>query len=187
MIQADNTKTKKAATSAGVIARRIDKIRAREDWFRLIRRIVIICIIGWILFSHVLLVTQMKGQDMFPSVKDGDLVIAYRLQKEYVKGDIVVCEIDGRQYIGRIVANATDVVNIGESGTLVVNGTLQSGEIVFPTYAKDSVSYPYRVPEGHVFLLGDHRTESTDSRDFGPVPVEKVLGKVLTILRRREI
>ena len=170
-----------------MIAGRIERIRTRTDWRNLIFRLILIGAIGWILFAEVLLITQMKGQDMFPAVKDGDLVIAYRLQKEYAKGDIVVCEIDGRRYIARVAAVETDVINIGESGSLTVNGANQENEIVYPTYGREMLTYPYQVPEGHVFLLGDHRTEAIDSRDFGPVPVQKICGKVITILRRREI
>lgn len=56
---------------------------------------------------------------------------------------------------------------------------------MYPTYAKEGLEYPYRVPEGHVFVLGDYRTNATDSRDFGPIPMKQVEGKVITILRRR--
>ena len=188
MIHSAKKQRKKPLAPADVIARRIERIRSRADWLHLIGRLLLIGALGWLFFTQVLLVTQAKGQNMFPAVKDGDLVIAYRLQREYVKDDIVVCEIDGRQYIGRIVAKDSDVVTIGESGSLGINGATQGGEkIIYPTYGREPLEYPYRVPEGHVFLLGDHRTEATDSRDFGPVPMEKVLGKVITILRRREL
>lgn len=181
-------KTRKPISPEEAISLRRERLRTRRDWLSLIFRLILIGAAGWILFTQVLLITQAKGQNMFPAVKDGDLVIAYRLQKEYVKNDIVVCEIDGGQYIGRIVANSGDVVTIGESGALVINGTTQGGEkVIYPTYAREPLTYPYKVPEGHVFLLGDYRTSAEDSRDFGPVPKEKVLGKVITILRRREL
>ncbi len=59
----------------------------------------------------------------------------------------------------------------------VVNGAVQSGEILYPTYAKDALEYPYTMPEGCFFVLGDYRTQSEDSRDFGPVPLEDVQAK----------
>ena len=68
-----------------------------------------------------------------------------------------------------------------------MNGTPQSGEILYPTYPKEGMEYPYRVPEGTVFVLGDYRTQTEDSRDFGPVSLDDVEGKVITILRRRGI
>ena len=150
-------------------------------------RIALIVLAGWLLLSKVFLITQAKGQNMFPAMKDGDLVIAFRLQRDYFKGDVVVCEVDGKPYIGRIAARENDLVALDDTGRITVNGTVQSGEIIYPTYAREPLEYPYRVPEGKIFLLGDYRIESEDSRDFGPVPIEQVEGKVITILRRREL
>ena len=76
-------------------------------------------------------------------------------------------------------------MTLDDSGTLLVNGTVQSGEILYPTYAEGELEYPYAVPEGYVFVLGDYRTQTTDSRTLGAVPMGDVKGKVITILRRR--
>ena len=82
----------------------------------------------------------------------------------------------------------TDVITIDDTGQLLVNGTPQTGEIAFPTYAKKGIKkYPYRVPKGCVFLLGDYRTQTKDSRDYGPIKMEDVKAKVITVLRRREL
>ena len=78
-------------------------------------------------------------------------------------------------------------VRMDDSGTLIINGTTQGGEIMYPTYAKEGMEYPYRVPEGNAFLLGDYRTQTEDSRDFGPVPLNNIQGKVITIVRRRGV
>ena len=88
---------------------------------------------------------------------------------------------------GRIVARATDVVTIDGTGSLTVNGTTQTGEILYPTYPDEdgSLTYPYTVPENCVFVLGDYRTRATDSRLLGAVSLDQVEGKVITILRRR--
>ena len=131
------------------------------------------------------MITQVSGNAMFPAVKDGDLVIAFRIQQEYAKNDVVVYTADGEIRIGRIVARALDVVTLDDSGKLLVNGTNQAGEILYPTYAKEGLIYPYAVPDDHVFVLGDYRTQTEDSRDFGPILMENVQGKVITILRRR--
>ncbi len=187
MIQAARQRANARVTPAAVIEKRLEDARFRTELKQLIVRIIVIGVAAWLLLSEVFLITQARGQNMFPAVKDGDLVIAFRLQKEYVKGDIVVCEVNGRQYIGRIGANQTDNINLDETGSVTVNGTVQGGEIIYPTYARDTLSYPFHVPDGQVFLLGDYRTVSEDSRDFGPVPYNQVQGKVITILRRREL
>lgn len=176
---------KQEETSAGIITSRRNRALERQGYISLLIRVLFLVLAGWILFSQVFLITQASGNAMFPSVKDGDLVVAYRLQREYAKNDVVAYTVDGKTHIGRIVAGATDVVTLDDSGTLLVNGTAQSGEILYPTYAKEGIEYPYQVPENHVFLLGDYRTQAKDSRDFGAIPKENVKGKVITILRRR--
>ena len=86
------------------------------------------------------------------------------------------------------IKQETDVITIDDTGQLLVNGTPQTGEIAFPTYAKKGIKkYPYRVPKGCVFLLGDYRTQTKDSRDYGPIKMEDVKAKVITVLRRREL
>ena len=176
---------KKNETLAGIITDRRNRALDRQDWISLLLRLLFLVLAGFILFTQVFMVTQISGNEMFPAVKDGDLVIAFRMQQDYFKNDVVVYTANGETRIGRLVARGTDVVGLDDSGELRVNGTNQAGEIMYPTYAKEGLEYPYEVPEGHVFVLGDYRTQTEDSRDFGPIPVEDLQGKVITILRRR--
>ena len=148
---------------------------------------VLLAIIVWVLLTEVFVFTQASGNSMFPAVKDGDLLIGYRLQRTYAKNDIVLYEHDGKLCVGRILGRASDLVSLNDGGTLIVNGSAQSGEILYPTYAKDGLEYPYTVPEGTVFILGDYRTQATDSRDFGPVALADVKAKVITLVRRRSL
>ena len=175
--------------AAGVKAirkRRYAAENARDAW-SLVLRVAVLAALAWVLFTQVFLLTQAKGSSMFPAVKDGDLLICYRLQKTYAKNDVVVYTQGGKLRVGRILGREGDLVALDDSGTLVVNGAVQSGEILYPTYAKDALEYPYTVPEGCFFVLGDYRTQSEDSRDFGPVPLEDVQAKVITLLRRRSL
>lgn len=126
-------------------------------------------------------------QQHVPAVKDGDLLIGYRLQGTYAKNDVVLYEQDGKLRVGRVLGRENDLIALDDSGTLIVNGSAQSGEILYPTYAKDTLEYPYTVPADSVFILGDYRTQSEDSRDFGPVALTDVKAKVITLLRRRSL
>lgn len=176
---------KKIETISGIITARRNRALDRQGYINLIFRILFLVLAGWGLFTQVFLITQVSGNAMFPAVKDGDLVIAFRIQQEYAKNDVVIYTAGSEAHIGRIVAREADVVILDDSGKLLVNGTNQAGEILYPTYAKEGYTYPYAVPDGHVFILGDYRTQTEDSRDFGAIPMENVQGKVITILRRR--
>lgn len=176
---------KRASSTAEVITKRRRALYTKKGYINLLIRIILLLAASYILFTQVFLITRAKGNDMFPAIKDGDLVVAFRLQKEYVKNDVVVYKANEVAYIGRVVARETDVVTLDDSGKLLVNGTEQRGEIVYPTLAKEGINYPLRIEEQRLFVLGDHRMEATDSRDYGPLDLKQVKGKVITILRRR--
>lgn len=179
------SKQKKVATAADVIRARRIALNTRQEYVSLFSRVVVLALAAYVIFTQVFLITRNKGLGMFPAMKDGDLIIAYRLQRDYAKNDVVVFERDGIQEVGRIIACENDVVAIDENGTLRVNGTVQTGEIMYPTYIKDGLKYPYEVPEGHVFIMGDYRTNTVDSRDYGSVSNKNLKAKIITILRRR--
>jgi signal peptidase I len=87
-----------------------------------------------------------------------------------------------------VVATAGDVVDINEDG-LVINGALQQEPRIHEATERyeEGVIFPLTVPEGHVFVLAASRTDATDSRIYGPVEIEDTLGKVMTVIRQRNI
>lgn len=176
---------RKTADIAKVIARRREGVIARQETWALVRRVLLLTVVAVLVLTQVFLVTQVEGNDMYPALRDGDLVIVYRLQSKFSRGDIVAYEVDGVRHFGRIVAQAGDMVNITESGTLLVNGQLESGEILFPTTSADGEEFTCKVESGCVFVLGDYRTQAEDSRHFGSIPLSDVEGKLITLLRRR--
>lgn len=179
--------TKKDISISDVIRKRRTDVVIADGYRSLAIRIIVLMAALWLFLTEVFLITQVNGNDMFPAIKDGDLVFAYRLQADFAKNDVIVFEVDGQRRVGRIIGREGDVINMDDGGNLQVNGTTQGGDIMYPTYAKEGYTYPYVVPEDHVYILGDYRTQTTDSRDFGPVPEENIDGKVITILRRRGI
>lgn len=182
-----DAKEKKQEESKDIIAKRRERVAVRQGYISLLVRVIVIAAAAYVFFNYVFLITQNSGLGMFPALKDGDLTVVFRLQQSYSGDDVVSYLVDGERHFGRIVASEGDVVTLDDTGTLIVNGTVRSGEILYPTYAKDGIEYPYRVPEGCIFVLGDYRTQTEDSRDFGPISMDNVEGKVITILRRRGI
>lgn len=180
-------KAKKEISISEVIKKRKYNLAVRADYISLLLRVAAILLIGYLLFTYVCMLMRNTGMGMFPAIQDGDLLLAYRLEETYVRDDAVIYETDGKLTTGRIIAREGDNVRMDDSGTLYVNGTAQSGEIMYPTYAKDGIEYPFKVPEGTVFILGDYRTQAYDSRDHGPVPLDDIKGKIFILLRRKGI
>jgi len=125
---------------------------------------------------------------MLPMVKDGDLVMFYRLDKNYGINDLILLEFQGGRQIRRVVAKSGDTVDITEDG-LIVNGSLvQEHEIYEETSVYvQGIDYPVTVGTDEVFVLGDARCNATDSRIYGLVKTNHTLGKVITVIRRRNL
>lgn len=179
-------KKKKKTTFSEIIAARRERLIIRDGYIGLLFRVALLAAAGWLLFTQVFLVTQNAGLGMFPALKDGDLMVVYRLQESFSRNDVVTYTAEKKRYVGRVMASGGDVVMIDEDGKFYVNETNITGEILYPTYASGTeIGYPYTVPQGSVFILGDYRTNTIDSREFGAIPLEDVEGKVISILRRR--
>lgn len=125
---------------------------------------------------------------MNPAIRDGDLVMFYCLDKNYVVGNVLLLEYDGQRQVRRVIAAAGDTVDITEDG-LMINGALQQEPEIYQKTQRyaDGVVLPLTVGEGQVFVLGDARENAIDSRVYGVVNVTDTFGKVITILRRRNI
>lgn len=162
------------------------QLATRQGYFALLTNVIIMVAVILVTFSLVFSISIAHGTNMYPAVLDGDIVFGYRLDRDFIKNDVVVCTVNGRQEIARVVAKEGDSVDITEDGLLYVNGTQQTGEIAFLTMPGGQ-QYPLTVPEGCVYLLGDYRPQTYDSRDYGPVEVKKVKAKVVCIFRRRGI
>lgn len=155
---------------------------------RFAKTLVLAVLAVLVCFVFVFGVYVQKGTDMYPRIRDGDLIFFFRLDKSHVINDVLTYEVDGKRYTGRYVAMEGDVVDINEKGQLLVNGNVQIEEVYYPTFKMGTdIVYPYKVPEDHLFMLGDFRTNATDSRSLGAIQQDDIDGKVITFIRRRGI
>ena len=117
---------------------------------------------------------------MSPTLLDGDFVVYTRIVPEYHKGDIVSIRVaSGDYYVKRIIATAGDLVDLAD-GKIFVNGTEVDGQWAYGDTLEEAgaIIYPYKVREGNVFVLGDNRTVSLDSRFFGEVNLRQIRGRI---------
>lgn len=177
------------------------KVRKREngvkDYQRLIIRIIAFVLVLWLLLFVFLGVTTMPNVDMSPNIKSGDMVLFYRLDKTPAAQDVIVfrkTDSSGKKLtmVSRVVAVEGDVVEITGEGVLLVNGNAVSesnvyDKITLPVDADFAPEFPLTLGKDECFVLGDKRSEATDSRVFGPVLKSEILGTVITILRRNNI
>lgn len=185
-MMADNPSRASLLTPTLVIDKRMEQLHFRGVLISLLAKLAVIILAVFLTFTLIFGVAIQKGEGMYPRVRDGDLMLYYRLTSSFENGDIITLTRNGVRYTGRIVAKAGDTVNTSAEGKLIVNGAIQYEEIYYETYTQGStLTYPYTIPENSFFILGDMRTGASDSRDIGAVTKDEIEGKLITILRRR--
>ena len=143
-----------------------------------------------LLFTFVMRLIGVDGHSMVPTLQDGDrlLVLNAGLCGDYRQGDIVVLRKESFMdslIVKRVIATEGQVVDIDFlSGTVFVDGTpLHEDYINEPTYTAEGTEFPLTVPEGSVFVMGDNRNHSNDSRDarLGTVDTRYLIGRAVLV------
>jgi signal peptidase I len=123
---------------------------------------------------------------MAPMVKSGDLVMFYRLDRDYSIGDLLLLDFNGETQVRRVIAKEGDVVDIDDRG-LKINGSWQQENSIFQEtwQYEEGIDFPVTIGPGQLFVLGDARDNATDSRIYGPIDAKNTLGTVVTVIRQR--
>lgn len=140
-----------------------------------------------LLFTFVGRVVVVDGESMRETLQDHDLVLLLNdaLCREYEAQDIIVLSKEtfenGSPIVKRVIATEGQTVEIDfNAGIVYVDGVmLEESYTREPTWTEEGVDFPLTVPENHVFVLGDNRNRSSDSRhiDLGPIDERMVIGK----------
>ncbi len=153
------------------------------EWYEALVSALVVMVL---LFSFFFRIIQVDGGSMNPTLWDGDKLVVWGAGYTPQQGDVVIVDdytSYGRPLVKRIIAKGGDTISIDyTAGTVTVNGQLlQEDYIAEPTYLGYDVEFPYTVPEGQLFLMGDNRNASLDSRSssIGCIAEEDILGKVL--------
>lgn len=162
------------------------------EWLKaLLIALILVVLIRWLLFQPFI----VQGPSMQPNFVTGQKLIVNEILYDIRKperGEVIVFHVpsEGRDFIKRVIAVAGDTVKV-EGDTVTVNGKPVNEtyiqEAIDQAHAEDrlynSLNFPNtdfpdgKVPEGHVFVMGDNRSNSTDSRMIGYVPLEDIIGR----------
>lgn len=126
-------------------------------------------------------VLQIYGSSMTPSLQEGEIVVSIK-GSQFEQGDVVAFYYNNKILVKRVIATAGDWVNIDEDGTVYVNGEqIHEPYLSEKAYGDTNIELPYQVPDERVFVMGDHRATSVDSRNtaVGCVAEEQVVGKIV--------
>ena len=126
-------------------------------------------------------VLQITGASMDPTLVDGEFVVALK-NNEFEPGDITAFYYNNKILIKRVIASAGDWVDIDADGNVFVNGIpLEEPYLQEKALGECNIELPYQVPDGRVFVMGDDRAISLDSRTtaVGCISKEQILGQVV--------
>ena len=147
---------------------------------RLIKKIVFIVITLFLIHTYIGSMFIYYNNNMFPSIRDGDLCFIEKYDKRTHIDDIVLYN----NTLYRVIARENQEVNITEKGILTVDGQ-QVLSVTNSLLQRGDITYPVKLKQGELFVLNDYREEIFDSREFSTIQEKDITGKIFFLIRRR--
>lgn len=171
--------------TAEQLEQELKRVKNRSEYFRLLRSTLsslIVVAAAAVLISMLFLpILRVTGSSMAPTLETDELVMC-RKTGDFERGDIIAFYYNNKILLKRVIGVSGDVIDIANDGTVSVNG-----KKIDEPYTSDlslgecDINLPYQVPDERVFVMGDHRSVSIDSRSssIGCIAEEAVVGKVV--------
>lgn len=163
------------------LVREKDRNRFLKAVRSVLNSLIVVAAAAVIVAMLVLPVIQIQGTSMTNTLQDKDIVVALR-GSNYQTGDVIAFYYNNNILIKRVIATSGQWVDISEDGTVYVdNVRLSEPYVTEPALGDCNIALPYQVPENKIFVMGDHRSTSLDSRNtaLGCISNDMVVGRLL--------
>lgn len=163
----------------------MNRIRHRKEYLKVLRStiasLMVVAAIAVLISMLFLPVLRVTGTSMTPTLQNDELVIC-RKWGDFKQGDVIAFYYNNKILLKRVVGVSGDIIDISEDGTVYVNGEeLDEPYLNEKAFGECDIDLPYQVPDERVFVMGDHRSTSVDSRStsVGCVANESIVGEVM--------
>lgn len=164
----------------------LNRIRYRRTFLRTLLNttavLVVVAAVTTLISMIFLPVIQVSGDSMTPTLNDGDILLTCNTDS-VTYGDLCCVSWQNKMLLKRVIGLPGDTIIIEEDGSVYVNDALLDEPYVLEkSLGQCDIQFPYKVPDQQIFILGDNRSRSADSRsaDIGCISREQIVGKVLT-------
>lgn len=163
----------------------LNRIRYRRTFLRTLLNttaVLVVVAAATTLISMIFLpVIQVSGDSMTPTLNDGDVLLTCNTDS-VTYGDLCCVSWQNKMLLKRVIGMPGDTIIIEEDGSVYVNDALLDEPYVLEkSLGQCDIQFPFKVPDQQIFILGDNRSRSADSRsaDIGCISREQIVGKVL--------
>jgi signal peptidase I len=170
--------------TAAQLEQELHRVSYQERYKRILKStaslLIVAAAIAILVVTLWMPVLRVYGNSMTTTLEDGDIVVLVK-GSDFDTGDVVAFYYNNKILIKRVIAQAGDWIDIAEDGTVTVNGeVLDEPYVTDKALGECDLEFPYQVPDDRVFVMGDHRSVSIDSRSnqVGCVAEEQVVGKL---------
>lgn len=171
--------------TAEQLSSELKRIRYKKEYRRMlsstVSSLLVVAAVAVLISMLFLPVLRVTGTSMTPTFMNDELVICNK-RSNFKSGDVVAFYFNNKILLKRVIGTAGDVIDIKEDGTVYVNGEILDEPYVNEkAFGECDIKLPYQVPDNRIFVMGDHRSTSVDSRStsVGCIADEYVIGKVI--------
>lgn len=176
---------KRDVPSSEQLSAELKRIKYQKDYGKMlvstVSSLLVVAAIAVLISMLFLPVLRVTGSSMTPTLLNDELVICNK-RSNFQSGDVVAFYFNNKILLKRVIGISGDVVDIKADGSVYVNGELLDEPYVSEiSFGECDIELPYQVPESRVFVMGDHRATSIDSRSstIGCVADEYIIGRVI--------
>ncbi|MBR0408511.1 MAG: signal peptidase I [Clostridia bacterium] len=167
------------------IQQEMSRVRSQGRYHQALRStvstIIVVAALAVLVAALLLPVLRVTGTSMQPAFQPGDIIVAYKTDS-FQPGDLCCFYYNNKLIVKRVIAMGGDKVEIDEEGRVAVNDLLLEEPYVSEyDFGQCDLDFPYTVPQGTLFVLGDNRPVAVDSRsiNFGCINTDDMAGKIM--------